>query len=40
VKGDFRCFLSTATGCGTVGVKNGKPFLEVRRGKIDVLEIK
>src|SRR5258708_8883605 len=29
IKGDFRCFLSTATGYGTVGVKDGKPFLEV-----------
>ena len=29
IKGDFRSFLSTATGYGTVGVKGGKPFLEV-----------
>ena len=34
--GDFRCFLSTATGYGTVGVRAGKPFLEVRSGTIDV----
>jgi hypothetical protein len=40
IKGDFRCFLSTATGYGTVGVKNGKPFLEVKSGKIDCKEIK
>jgi uncharacterized protein (DUF608 family) len=40
VKGDFRAFLSTATGYGTVGVKNGKPFLEVRGGTIDAREIK
>ena len=39
VKGDFRSFLSTATGYGTVGVKNGKAFLEVRQGKIEVREI-
>jgi hypothetical protein len=36
VPGDFRSFLSTATGYGTVGVRSGKPFLEVRSGTIDV----
>ena len=40
IKGDFRCFLSTATGFGTVGVKNGKPFVEVVSGKIPDMEIK
>jgi uncharacterized protein (DUF608 family) len=39
VKGDFRSFLSTATGYGTVGVKNGKAFLDVKSGKIDVAKI-
>lgn len=39
-KGDFRCFLSTATGCGTVGVKNGNPFVEVVSGQIPYREIK
>ena len=34
IRGDFRCFLSTATGFGTVGVKDGKPFLEPLAGKI------
>jgi hypothetical protein len=34
--GDFRSFLSTATGYGTVGVRGGKPFLDVRSGVIDV----
>lgn len=33
---NFRSFLSTATGFGTVGLKRGKPFLDVKRGKIDV----
>ena len=33
---DFRSFLSTATGFGTVGLKRGKPFLDVKRGKINV----
>ena len=36
ISGDFRSFLSTATGYGTVGVKDGKPFVEVKQGRIDV----
>jgi hypothetical protein len=40
IPGDFRSFLSTATGFGTVGVRGGKPFLDVRSGKIDVKEIR
>ncbi len=40
LRGDFRCFLSTATGYGTVGVKRGKPFMEVVAGKIEIKEIK
>ena len=39
IRGDFRAFLSTATGYGTVGVKNGEPFLEVRHGTIEVERI-
>jgi len=35
VEGDFRSFLSTATGYGTVGVREGKPFLEVSEGVIE-----
>lgn len=38
IAGDFRCFLATATGYGTVGVKDGKPFLEVASGTIPVKE--
>jgi hypothetical protein len=34
--GDFRSFLSTATGFGTVGLRGGRPFLEVRYGEIPV----
>jgi hypothetical protein len=34
ISGDFRSFLSTATGFGTVGVRDGKPFLEVVSGNI------
>jgi uncharacterized protein (DUF608 family) len=36
VPGDFRCFLSTATGYGTVGIKGGQPFVEVRSGSIEI----
>ena len=36
VKGDFRAFISTATGFGTVGIKNGEPFLDVKSGNIEV----
>jgi uncharacterized protein (DUF608 family) len=34
IKGDFRSFLATATGYGTVGVRNGRPFVEVADGAI------
>ena len=34
IRGDFRAFLCTATGYGTVGVRGGQPFVEVRRGEI------
>jgi hypothetical protein len=34
IQGDFRSFLSTASGYGTVGVKNGQPFVEVLAGEI------
>jgi uncharacterized protein (DUF608 family) len=40
IEGDFRCFLSTATGFGTVGVKDRKPFLEVVSGSIPYKEIR
>lgn len=40
IKGDFRCFLSTATGYGSVGVKNGQPFVEVASGHIPYTKIK
>jgi len=36
VKGDFRSFLCTATGYGTVGIKNGVPFIQIRYGDIPV----
>ncbi len=34
LEGDFRTFLSTATGYGTAGVSHGEPFLEVKQGTI------
>jgi uncharacterized protein (DUF608 family) len=40
IQGDFRCFLSTATGYGAVGMKDGKPFLDVKSGSIKVKAIK
>jgi uncharacterized protein (DUF608 family) len=33
---DFRSFLATATGFATVGLKNGKPFVDVKHGDIDI----
>jgi len=39
IKGDFRSFISTATGYGTVGVKAGEAFVEVAEGKIEVERI-
>jgi hypothetical protein len=39
VRGDFRAFLATAAGFGTVGVRNGEPFLEVKSGTIEVARI-
>ncbi|HMD60131.1 MAG TPA: GH116 family glycosyl hydrolase, partial [Opitutaceae bacterium] len=40
VRGDFRSFISTATGYGTVGVADGRPFLKVVAGTIAVKEIR
>ncbi len=39
IKGDFRSFLSTATGYATVGVRDGEPFCEVREGTIEIDKI-
>ena len=40
VEGDFRSFLCTATGFGTVGVRDGKPFVEIRSGEIPYAQIR
>lgn len=37
-RGDFRAFLSTATGFGIAGMRNGEPFVEVKQGEIEVAE--
>ena len=39
IAGDFRCFLSTATGYGTVGVRDGKPFFDAKSGSVEIREI-
>ena len=40
IKGDFRSFLATATGYGTVGIKGGKPFFQAVSGTIEIREIR
>ena len=37
--GDFTSFLATETGFGNVGLKNGKPFLNVVSGEIDAKKV-
>jgi uncharacterized protein (DUF608 family) len=39
IQGDFRCFLSTATGYGTVGVRSSQPFVDVVSGEIPYIKI-
>ena len=36
---NFRSFLSTATGFGTVELRNGQPFIEVASGEIEVVRV-
>ena len=36
---NFRCFISTETGFGTAGLKNGKPFVEMKSGNLDVEQV-
>jgi uncharacterized protein (DUF608 family) len=40
IPGDFRCFFAAATGYGTVGVREGKPFYEPKSGTLDIREVK
>ena len=37
--GDFKSFLSTETGFGNVGLKNGKPFFKMVYGNLDVKKV-
>jgi hypothetical protein len=39
LRGDFRSFLCTATGYGTVGLRDGEPSIEVIQGTIDIRHI-
>jgi uncharacterized protein (DUF608 family) len=36
---NFKCFISTETGFGLAGLKNGKPFIDVKYGFIDVKSV-
>ncbi|MEH6681422.1 MAG: GH116 family glycosyl hydrolase [Sediminicola sp.] len=36
---DFTSFLSTATGFGNIGLKKGKPVIDIKYGKLDVQKI-
>ncbi len=36
---NFKSFLSTATGFGTVGLNSGKPFVNIRSGEIDIRRV-
>jgi hypothetical protein len=40
IKGDFHSFLATATGCGTVGIQEGKPFFRAASGTVAIREIR
>jgi len=37
---NFRSFLSTESGFGTAGLKNGKPFVEIKSGELDIRQVK
>jgi len=36
---DFRTFLATASGFGTVGLRKGRPFVEMKSGTLDVKKV-
>ncbi|UCG57807.1 MAG: hypothetical protein JSU70_23445 [Phycisphaerales bacterium] len=36
---NFRCFFSAESGFGTVGLKKGKPFVEMKLGDLDVKQV-
>ena len=33
---DFKSFLSTATGFGSVGLKRGQPFVDMKMGRLNI----
>jgi hypothetical protein len=37
--GDFKSFISTETGFGNVGLKNGEPFVDIAYGNIDIKKV-
>jgi len=37
--GDFRSFISTETGFGNVGLKNGEPYVDIAYGDIDIKKV-
>lgn len=39
VGNNFKSFLSTASGFGSVGLKNGKPFVDTKMGSLDVRKV-
>ena len=39
VGNNFKSFLSTASGFGSVGLKNGKPFVDMKMGSLDVRKV-
>jgi hypothetical protein len=40
LQGDFHSFLATATGYGSVGVKDGQPFFHPAAGSVEIREIR
>jgi len=36
---DFHCFFSAESGFGSAGLKNGKPFIEIKSGELDVRQV-
>jgi len=36
---NFRSFFSAESGFGTAGLKNGKPFVEMKVGELDVRQV-
>ena len=40
IKGDFRSFFACAGGYGTVGMKDGKAFFDIKKGQTEVKEIR